>query len=82
MIAPVVALLQGDPAESGVAPLVGGLLLGVGVIDLGIAFYLAFVRKLPNASEKARSVLPMALAASGVFMCVFGAVVLAGVVRI
>ena len=82
MIEPVLALLQEEAAGSDAAPLVGGLILAVGATDLVIAFYLGFVKRPPNASEKARRVLPMALAAAGLFMCVLGAVVLTGVVPI
>lgn len=82
MIAPVLALLQDEPAGSGMGPLVGGLIIGVGVLDLGLAFYFGFVHRLPKASEQARKVLPLALAAGGLLLCAFGAAVLAGVIPI
>jgi hypothetical protein len=82
VIAPVLALLQEEPAGSGMAPLVGGLIVGVGVIDLALAFYFGFVHRMPRASEQARKILPLALAAGGLLMCGFGAAVLAGAIPI
>ena len=82
MIEPVLALIQDEAAGSGVGLLAGGLIIGVGVIDLLLAFYLGFVHRMPKATEQARRVLPMALGLAGLVMCGFGAAVLAGVIPI
>ena len=80
MIAPILAVLQEEAAGSGSAPLVGGLILGMGAIELGIAAYLGFVHRMPKATEQARKVLPLALMIAGLVTCVIGANILAVVV--
>jgi len=63
------------PGEGG-SPLVGWLLVGFGLLDVGQAVFFAFVR--PPADERARKVFPPALAMGALLLMGLGAAFLLG----
>ena len=82
MIGPVLAALQDEGGIGGIPMLVGGIVIGTGVIDLLLAFFLGFVRPPANADARTRRILVLALAGGGLLFCGVGAAILAGVIPI
>jgi hypothetical protein len=79
---PVLASLQEEGGIGGPALLVGGIVVGTGVIDLLLAFFLGFVRPPANADARTRRILVLAIAAGGLLLCGLGAAILAGLIPV